>query len=62
MASKCQDTYEEPIIMEMPGCIARIYKPVLTDAERTKRMKAIHKAAEKVLKEAMRGEMNEKAI
>ena len=54
--SKCQDIYEEPIIMEMPGCIARIYRPVLTEAERAKRMKAIHNAAEKVLKEVIRAE------
>ena len=60
MASKCQDVYEEPIIMKMPGCIARIYRPVLTEDERAKRMKAIHDAAEKVLKEAIRGEMNAK--
>lgn len=60
MASKCQDVYEEPIIMKMPGCIARVYRPVLTPEERAKRMKEIEKAAEKVLKEAMRGEMNAK--
>lgn len=56
MASKCQDVYQEPIIMEMPGCIARIYRPVLTEEERAKRMKAIHDAAEKVLKAAMKAE------
>lgn len=54
--SKCQDVYEEPIIMKMPGCVARIYRPVLTEAERAKRMKAIEKAAEKVLKEVIRAE------
>ena len=58
--SKCQDVYQEPIIMNMQGCVARIYRPILTEEERTKRMKAIHKAAEKVLKEAMRGGMNAK--
>ena len=58
--SKCQDVYQEPIIMKMPGCTARIFRPVLTEAERAKRMKEIEKAAEKVLKEAMRGAMNAK--
>ena len=58
MVSKCQDVYQEPIIMNMQGCVARIYRPILTTEERAKRMKAIHKAAEKVLKEAMKGEMN----
>ena len=54
--SKCQDVYQEPIIMNMQGCVARIYRPVLTEAERAKRMKAIHNAAEKVLKEVIRAE------
>lgn len=54
--SKCQDVYQEPIIMEMEGCIARIYRPILTEEERAKRMKAIHDAAEKVLKAAMKAE------
>ena len=53
---KCEDVYQEPIIMEMPGCVARIYRPILTEEERAKRMKAIHDAAEKVLKAAMRAE------
>ena len=54
--SKCQDVYQEPIIMNTLGCVVRIYRPVLTEDERTKRMQAISKAAEKVLKEAMKGE------
>jgi len=53
---KCEDVYQEPIIMEMPGCVARIYRPILTEEERAKRMKAIHDAAEKVLKAAMEAE------
>ena len=52
--SKCQDTYSEPIIMKMAGCTARIYHPVLTEEERAKRMKNIHKAAERVLIEVMK--------
>lgn len=54
--SKCQDVYQEPIIMNMQGCVARIYRPILTEEERAKRMKAIYDAAEKVLKAAMRAE------
>ena len=54
--SKCQDVYQEPIIMNMQGCVARIYRPILTPEERAKRMKAIHDAAEKVLKAAMKAE------
>lgn len=53
---QCTDIYQEPIIMKMPGCTARVYHPILSDEERTKRMKAIEKAAAKVLIEAMKEE------
>jgi len=53
---QCTDIYQEPIIMKMPGCTAKIYRPILSDEERAKRMKAIEKAAAKVLIEAMKGE------
>ena len=53
---QCTDTYQEPIIMKMKGCTARIYRPILTNAERAKRMEAIHDAAAKVLKEVMKAE------
>ena len=42
---KAQDTYVYTKTIEFPGMIARIYSPVLTDAERAARMKAIQKAA-----------------
>ena len=53
---QCTDTYQEPSIMKMKGCTAQIYRPILTDAEKAKRMQAIHDAAAKVIKEVMKAE------
>ena len=47
---KAQDTYMEPKVYEYPNAIIRVYRPILTEAERAKRMKEIHKAAEALLK------------
>ena len=44
------DSYKEVRTFEFPGLIARVYIPDLTSEERSKRMKAIHKEAEKLLK------------
>lgn len=44
------DTYEEPIIMEFPGMIVRVYKPILTPEERERRMKEVRKAAIAILR------------
>ena len=42
---KQADTYGEPIIHESPGWIIRVYRPILTEEERARRMKEIEKAA-----------------
>ena len=47
---KCQDTYKEVRTIQFSGMIARVHIPELTSDERAKRMKAIHKAAENLLK------------
>ncbi len=44
------DSYKEVRTFEYPGLIARVYIPDLTSEERSKRMKTIHKEAEKLLK------------
>lgn len=44
-----QDTYMEPQIMTFPGVTVRVYRPVLDEEERERRMKRIRKAAERVL-------------
>ena len=45
-----QTEYIHTKTIEMPGMIARIYSPVLTDEERKRRMKRIHDAAAELLK------------
>lgn len=44
-----QDTYMEPQIMNFPGVTVNVYRPVLDEEERERRMKRIRKAAERVL-------------
>ena len=46
--SKCTDIYEaEPMVFTSPGFIVRVWRPILTDEERARRMKRIeHSAAE----------------
>jgi len=43
------DTYREPITFEFSNAIVRVYRPILDDAERERRMKMIRDAAEKLL-------------
>lgn len=44
------DKYHDPIIITFPNMVARVYRPILTDEERTKRMRAIHTQAANLLK------------
>lgn len=44
-----KDTYSEPKIFELPGCIARVYSPILSEAERQRRMAQIAKSAAQLL-------------
>ena len=41
---RCKDVYGEPIFIDYPNSIIRVYRPILTDEERARRMKAIEKA------------------
>ena len=45
-----QDQYMEAKTITFPGMVARVYRPILTDEERARRMAAIHKEAERLLK------------
>lgn len=47
---KVQDTYKEPVIMEMPGAIVRVFRPELSQEEYARRMKIIHNAAADLLR------------
>lgn len=49
--SNGQDIYQEPILLDIPGAIVRVYRPVLDDDERARRMKRIHDSAAKLLRE-----------
>lgn len=40
-----QDVYGEPTIFKFPGMTVRVYRPILTDEERARRMEEIKKAA-----------------
>ena len=42
---KCQDVYMEPEVYHHNNCIVRVYRPILTEEERARRMEAIKKAA-----------------
>lgn len=48
--SKSQDTYMEPVIFEYPGMKIKVYRPILTEEERARRMKALHDACAALLK------------
>lgn len=49
--SKCQDVYKEVKVFEYPNAIVRVHIPDISDEERERRMKAVRKAAEALLKE-----------
>lgn len=44
------DKYNDPIIITFPNMVARVYRPILTEEERTRRLKAIHTQAANLLK------------
>lgn len=46
---KQKDTYGEPKIFTYPGIVAKVYSPILTEAERQRRMAQIAKSAERLL-------------
>lgn len=49
--SKSQDNYYLDRTIEFPNATFKIYRPVLTEDERNKRMKRIHDAAASLLKD-----------
>jgi hypothetical protein len=49
-AMKTQDKYIEVQTFSFPGMVARVYRPVLTEEERTRRMQAIHDQAANFLR------------
>jgi hypothetical protein len=50
-----EDKYYDPIIITFPNMVARVYRPILTEEERARRLKAIHnQAANLLMKERTR--------
>ena len=45
-----EDKYYDPIIITYPDMVARVYRPILTEEERARRMKIIHDQASNLLK------------
>ena len=43
------DIYNEPQIVNFPNMTVRVFRPILTEDERSKRMKNIHDAAARLL-------------
>ena len=48
------DIYTLERTIEFPNMIARIFRPVLTTEEKSKRMQNIHKASSNLMKEVMK--------
>ena len=42
---KCQDVYGEPEIFYYPNAVVIVYRPILTEEERERRMERIKEAA-----------------
>lgn len=58
---KTQDTYQDPVIFNFPGMVARVYHPILTEKEREKRLNAIKEAAVRLLLDKYKKEGNHNA-
>lgn len=43
------DVYNEPQIISFPNMTVRVFRPILSESERAKRMKSIHDAAARLL-------------
>lgn len=48
--AKSKDEYMEPIVIKDAGATIRVYRPILTEEERARRMKRLHDAAAELLK------------
>ena len=46
---KTADIYQDPITLELPNATVRVFRPIITDEERKRRMKRIHDAAADLL-------------
>lgn len=51
--SKTQDSYKEVRVFEYPNMVIRVHIPDISDAENERRMKAVRRAAEALLREGI---------
>ena len=51
---KSQDVYKEPEILHLDNCTVRVFRPILTEEERERRMERIKKAAADLIMSAER--------
>ena len=49
-----KDVYMDPIVLHLDNCIARVYRPILTDEENERRLERIKKAAADLIMSAER--------
>lgn len=59
---KSQDVYGEPTILKYPGMTVRVYRPILTDEERARRMKRIEQSAAALLIEYYKRKEKDAAV
>jgi len=52
--SKSKDSYKEVKVFEYPNMVIRVHIPDISDTENERRMKAVRRAAEALLKEGMK--------
>lgn len=49
---KQKTLYKEPVTINIPGMVARVYSPILESEERDKRMKIIHRTTANIMNTA----------
>lgn len=57
---KCQDVYMEPEILHLDNYTVRVFRPILTDEERERRMEKIKQAAAELLMSVERNKQKSK--
>ena len=51
--SKSEDSYKEVKVFDYPNMVIRVHIPDISDAENERRMKAVRRAAEALLREGI---------
>ena len=59
---KSQDTYMEPEVYRHNNCIVKVYRPILTEEGRARRMEEIKKAAVALIIETEKAKQNKNRL